>query len=339
MKNSSPFYIKTVKEILQELGCSFKSIGQSHVLDCPKCGKREKLYVRKTDGRFVCWSCKEVNNFSGKIEYLIPHISDMSLEQAKRWVKDETEPPLNPNAFQVELVDFFDESGDEIEEVTFPEEVSYPEDYVFIDSEQGKPGALYLESRGISVQVAQKYEVMFSSIEKRVVFPVKKGGMLVGWQGRLIENVTYIDSSGKTKQVAKAKTSSGMKKSELLMFADKVKPGGGIIICEGPIDAIKCDLCPAAAVATFGKSVSEDQIRSIVSLGVKTAYIALDPDAESESQSLKKSLELLGVPCKRLLPTNEYKDLGEMSFEEVLEEFSALNDSNSMNFRVRLQNT
>ncbi len=339
-KDASPLYVKTVKEILQELGCSFKSIGQSHVLDCPKCGKKEKLYVRKTDGRFVCWSCKEINNFSGKIEYLIPHLSEMSLEQAKRWIRDETEPLLNPNSFQVRLIDFLNEDEEqEIEEVVFPEEVTYPRDYVDIDSEGGIPGAKYLESRGIPVRIAKKYEIMYSPYEKRVVFPVKKGGILVGWQGRLIEDVTYVDSSGVEKKAAKAKTSSGMKKSELLMFGDRIQPGGDVIICEGPIDAIKCDFCPATAIATFGKSVSEDQVQSIVALGVKNAYIALDPDAESEADDLKRRLELLGVPCKRLLPPNQFKDLGEMSFDEVLSEFRALNDSNLLHFRVRLQNT
>lgn len=338
-KHPSFSFKKSPKDILQELGCSFKSVGQSHVMDCPKCGKPEKLYVRKSDGRFVCWSCKEINNFYGKIEYLIPHISEMSFEQARYWVNDEVVPTSSVEGFQVELENFFEEPDEEVVQVTFPEEKVYPDDFRPIDHPDAIDGKQYLESRGIPLHVAQKYEMAYSINDQSVIFPAKRGGILVGWQGRIIKDITYIDKKGKTCPVPKAKTSSGLKRAETLLFGDRIQAGGAVIVCEGPIDAIKCDLCPAAAVATFGKNVTKDQINMIAASGAKEAYIALDPDAEVESAALKVALEMKGLICKRLVPPPEFKDLGEMSFEQVLEQFNSLNTGNLMHFYVRLKGT
>jgi DNA primase len=102
------------------------------------------------------------------------------------------------------------------------------------------------------------------------------------------------------------------------MFQDNLINSPHAIICEGPVDALKCHLI-GGAVATMGKNVSKRQIEIINNSGVGRVYVALDPDAVTEIKHL-----LQAFPDKEthlLQPPPDKKDLGECSLEEVRDLF------------------
>jgi len=111
------------------------------------------------------------------------------------------------------------------------------------------------------------------------------------------------------------------------MFIDNVKEDDFIIVAEGPIDAIKFDLC-GNSVATMGKIISEKQIELIMERRPKKVYLALDDDAAPEMRKLQSKLQVpvykIDVPQsakERCTSQNKKADFGECSFEECLEAF------------------
>ena len=102
------------------------------------------------------------------------------------------------------------------------------------------------------------------------------------------------------------------------MFQDQLVDSPHAVICEGPIDAIKADLC-GGNVATLGKAVSKEQVDIIKQSGVQKVYIALDPDAGIEALKLRDAFS--GLEIYRLLPEDGYEDLGAMSPDQVYRQF------------------
>jgi hypothetical protein len=170
-------------------------------------------------------------------------------------------------------------------------------------------GENYLQSRGISVKEATFYNIYNAPFQSRVLFPIMHNNFLYGWQGRYI----YPSSD-----VPKMITSKDCKKSNFLMFESRLCKGEHVIICEGPIDALKAHLC-GGNIATMGKGLSQAQIDRILSYAPSKIYLALDPDAVSEINRLLQIFQ--EYECYLLWPSSEYKDLGEMTMEAVYQRF------------------
>lgn len=141
----------------------------------------------------------------------------------------------------------------------------------------------------------------------------------MGWQGRYVRDNKFIDRvTGKEIVIPKMLTSLGLKKDQVLMFQDRLKNSNHCILAEGAISTIKAHKC-GGNVASMGKAVSDKQLEIIVSK-VKRLYLALDPDATTEIDSICRKLygriELYHLP-----PPNNKEDLGEATEEEVLESF------------------
>lgn len=292
--------------------------GQSFIFDCPLCASRKKLYIRKSDGRFICFKCKEENGFSGRAEYALTHLTGLSVNEIKEaiyGISTDGKPYIEDHFFE-------DEEIIEESEVVITD---WPSTIHPIESSLSQRGANYLVSRGIPVDVAQKYRIRFDPIANRVCFPVYAGSYLVGWQGRAI----YDDVE------PKALTSAGFVKSKFLMFNGR-DPQKHMVLCEGPIDAIKADLV-GGNVCSMGKMISPDQLLIIKNSGIDTLYLALDPDAHLEMEKIVKyfygNLHIKQIPILA-----GRKDLGEMSFKEVQDAFSQSVDLNPNKLFIYLKN-
>lgn len=308
-----------LRYILQESGIAFKSNARSFILSCPRCRKKEKLYIRQYDGRFVCWYCKEIDNFQGRPEYALAELTAIPINEIRRRLYgDESELP-NDYEIVFRPEDFLDD-----DEVTLSSEevlanITFTPDILPLDNENCGPGREYLQSRGVSLELAKKYNVRYSPLKRRVVFPVMYRSELYGWQGRTIsENKEYWDDECEAfVTIVKALTSLGLKKDKALMFRDNLIGSEHCVLCEGPFDGIKADLC-GGNVVTMGKAVSPAQLDIIRNHGVKKLYLALDPDAASEMRRILeyfKDIELFDMrPPKDT-------DLGAMSCQEVKDLF------------------
>ncbi|NDD84294.1 hypothetical protein EBZ38_08495 [bacterium] len=300
-----------LKDIVESAGIAYKQNSISYIFKCPRCQKKDKLYIRKADGRFVCWVCAETSDFKGRAEFALTELTDIPISEIRKILYDGVIPV--ETHLNVQLGDFGEEDAGEYY-VSLP----WPLDYYPIEHPHSSRGLQYLQERGISLELAQKYGLRYCPTERRVVFPVEVGGVLLGWQNRTVLPTTMYNEDGQKISVPKSLTSKSLAKGKHLMFQDKLLGSDHAIICEGPIDAIKADLC-GGNVATLGKMVSEEQIEIIKKSNVSKIYIALDRDAFVEAEKLKGAFA--GKEMYRLLPAEGYGDLGDMTPEGVYSQF------------------
>lgn len=111
------------------------------------------------------------------------------------------------------------------------------------------------------------------------------------------------------------------------MFADNLAGQDHVIVCEGPIDAIKCHLA-GGAVATLGKVIGPHQLDIIKGAKVKKIYLALDLDAGDETAAALKTFnDYFDIDTQeryevyQLDPAPGYEDLGAMPLELVKSQF------------------
>lgn len=300
-----------VQQILRDAGVHFGQTIKSLKVTCPRCRKKEKLYFFKTSPFFTCWVC---TGFRGRSEFALAELTGESVSSIKeRLYGKEYDAPVMLN---IELRTMWDEEEEgELPAIADVPEVTVPYDFLPLDHPVAVQGREYLESRGIPLEVAMSYDIRYQPKTLRVFFPIKHLGKWVGWQGRLTTSTDFVDpETGQKAELLKAVTSRNLKRSEVLMFSERIT-GDTAVLCEGPVDAIKADLC-GGNVATLGKKVSEGQLNLLRYCGVKKLYLALDPDAYKESQEIVRKMST-EMEVYDMRPPRGVKDLGEMTMEEV----------------------
>jgi len=306
-----------IRALLQEHGVSFKPNSKSFIMSCPRCGKSQKLYIRRTDGRFVCWYCKEIDGFHGRAEFALAELCNLPVSEVCKRLYGEGAGQPTAIYLNIEVADFEDEDSDDFVDLEPTlKEVAWPLDFYPLDHEFSAKGVRYLEARGIPASVAKEYGVRYCPPKTSVVFPVQSQGGLYGWQTRLVENdKPYWDERRrKMIQPLKAVTSTDLKRDLVLMFADRLNGSRHCVLGEGPFDALKAHLC-GGNVATLGKAVSKAQLELIRNAGINRLYLGLDPDAYLEVNRIRK--EMRDVVLYDLRPPAPFKDLGEMPLEAV----------------------
>jgi hypothetical protein len=305
-----------LQELLDEGSIPYKQNSKSFVLSCPRCGKAQKLYLRKADGRFVCWVCNENSGFSGKAEWVLTELLGTDIATLRRELYGVAS---GPTSLYLDLVleDFFDED-DEIPMFVPETQLEVLADPGFRPL-PGSPGEEYLAKRGVPLALAEKYKIAWWPAKNSIVFPVISRGKMIGWQTRILgPSEWYDEESNTTIRVPKAITSTGLKKERTFMFGDNLEGSRHAILCEGPFDAIKTDLC-GGGVASLGKLVSPTQLQLLKLSGIERLYLALDPDAFMEASRLMKELRALmeNLEVYDMRPPDQYSDLGEMPLDEV----------------------
>lgn len=312
------FSPEALREALEAGGVSFKQNAASFILTCPICQKSQKLYIRKRDGYFKCWLCAETEGFKGRAQYALAKLFGGSPR--------DYEPQLYGGVVPLEHLEDDDLNNiwrdDEFEEPE-PELTGWewPPGAVPILDAKGARGLSYLEGRGIPAAVAERYGIYYSPHENRVLFPFYVGGELCGWQGRYCGPVERTDpATGRVYKIPKALTTIQEEVvGRYVMFGDRLEGCDHCVLTEGPISAIKADLC-GGNVASLGKGVSPKQLKWIASK-VKRVYLGLDPDAANDVMRITRELSDYDVATYLLPPAPGREDLGDCTFEEVLEQF------------------
>ena len=328
--SQDPGKAQRLKDYLGASGVSYKTGGSSYVLNCPRCQKKDKVYVYKDDGRFVCFYCAEINGYRGKPEFLFADILGEPVAKVRLDLWG-LQTPTAELFFDFKLENWWsdDDTFDDVPDMDEMATMFWGPDSLPIDSPAASRGRDYLLGRGIDAELAGRYGIRYSGVQQRILFPVSYRDRLFGWQARIIGPSECVDpDTGKTKTIPKVLTVKGLKKDRVLMFADQLQGSSQVIVCEGPVDALKLDLCRAPGepragnVATMGKAVSQAQVNLIRYSGAQRVYLALDPDACQETERLARELSqtqsvyLLEVP-------KPYKDFGEMSVEACREVYAA----------------
>lgn len=301
----------TLAAALESSGIQHRRAGHSYVLaSCPRCGKSDKLYVAVGEingvvGRFKCMSgpCT-ADKFDGKPEFLFAELLGISVGEAQRLLGGEPAGCSIPRTGRL-LPDPFAETEDAAE---LPDDFaawSWPADYYPIDHPMSRPGARYLEYRGLPSQLCQEYGLRYAAGEGRVVFPVRAGGVLVGWQKRSVD-----DANTPTKLSSPALPA-------VWMFEQRLEGVQHALVGEGPIDALKGHLV-GGNVASMGKgAIAPAKMRRLKRAGIKRVYLGLDLDAARETMRLVaeegRDLEFYRLDVER------ERDLGAMTPEQVLD--------------------
>lgn len=303
-----------IKALLDEGGITYKQNGKSLIMACPRCYKRDKLFMRKSDGRFVCWVCKETEGFQGAAEWALTELLHLPIVEIRIAIYGDQKQYASLY-LDLQLKDFFDEDEDIPLSIEVMPAVEPDPGFRELDSDIGYKGREYLKGRGIPLEVAMEYGVKAWPMKNRIVFPVVNKGQLLGWQDRYIGQTQFFDEVEQIPvSIPKTLTSLGLKKDRVLMFGDRIT-GDHAVLTEGPIDAMKAHLC-GGNVSTMGKAVSRKQLSILRMSGIRRLYLALDPDAFMESHRILHDM-VDDVDVYDMRPPAKYEDIGAMPIEEV----------------------
>jgi len=310
-----------LREVLTQSGLKFKQTSVSYVFDCVRCSGKQKLYIRKRDGRFVCWKCKETDNYQGKPEYALVDLLNLSLAEVKTALYGGSHVQVEVR-LDLHLKDFFGDEDELDEDAVEVPKVDWPVSYYPIEAPESKKGARYMAGRGVPLALSRLYGLHYAPEKERVVFPIASGNELYGWQERLVVSTKWWDPEGRERERPKILSSTGIPRDRTLMFVDRLKGYEHAVLCEGPVDAIKAHAC-GGNVCTMGKAVSQQQMNLLLNGGVKKLYLALDPDAADEMQRLAYN-HFDDVELYQMLAPEkgaEKSDLGAMDYSEVYDLF------------------
>lgn len=272
-----------IRQLSSKLGAPKQTTGDEVRFNCwrPNCGSdgspdtKYHMYVNSKESYFFCQRCRK----GGTLAFLAKVLKVDSPERAL--------------ALWDELINEFVFGTKEITEQTkIDAKAALPLDFVPVI--KGTRAAKYLLSRGIDQATAEYYGLGFgtarlSNIPKenqglyagrgRIIFPdFDENGESLYWVAR-----TFKDHYAKYKN---AKIDVGGKIYNL----GRLKREGRydrIIICEGAISAIAAG---RDAVATYGKTVTKEQVETLVDFGADVYYIAIDGDAKDKAVRLANKL-------------------------------------------------
>jgi len=306
-----------IKELIAEAGISYKEKSRTIYTTCPACGQSDKFSILKQNGACVCYrgSCSFGKRW---FPNWLSMTMGIPIDEAKSKLYSEEFRRVDINEeIKIELIDNF--SGPPVRQMDIIKPIQFPEYHMLpIDVPESAEGADYLNGRGVSVEIAKKYGITYSPMLRRVIFPITMDGKTYGYQGRAIDKVP---------DGLRMRNNLGFRRDSLVMFLDNLKNSKHVIICEGPVNAIKFDKV-GGAVCTMGKVVADYQREAILRCGIDKVYLALDDDAAKEMMDLSEDLDIpvykLDIPkscVDRCAISGKKPDFGECTFDECAEAF------------------
>jgi hypothetical protein len=111
---------------IRNTGLSYKQNSKSYVLTCPLCNGKEKLYIRKSDGKFACWRCRETKGFQGAPEFAFAELLSLPIKEIKEKLYGNLHVGILSTYLDVQLNELTDEDDiledtvDYLPTLTFP---------------------------------------------------------------------------------------------------------------------------------------------------------------------------------------------------------------------------
>lgn len=284
-------------------------IGKTHyIADCPFCGKEKHFYVNK---QTQLWDCKKCGE-SGNIYKLLVQVGKTYLLKGKTVIETDTLKSIR---------DVEETTEDEELDLTV-KEVSMP-----VGWKQFTRSNDYLRSRGMTDGETRYYRFGSTSLITRlknyVTLPIEDGGKVCGYISRY---------AGKKVPdgMLRYNNSVGTDFAKLLFGYDELVCGvtQTVIIVEGVFDKIAVDRVlhlrkqqEVKCVATFGKKISDVQIRKLMLKNIRNVVLLYDIDALRE---IRKYAELLNGYFHAVIAFTQKKDIDECTTQEALQVFQHL---------------
>jgi DNA primase len=292
MKRKEVYTAEQIKRVLTGAGVDIMSeVDSDYIIFCPyhNNSRTPAGEVDKSSGLFYCFSCQHVTDLT----QLVMTTSGRTYFEAARYIK--SKETLADLAY-------------DIEKQLHEKPIYNQYDQVLIKrlSSQAleSPRAMrYYEGRLITEDSVKKFSLGFSEKQDMVTVPVHSpDGMEVGFVGRSIEGKDF-------------KNTPGLPKSKVLFNLHRVKTSSKVYIVESSFDVIRLDQCGFPAVATLGANVSNVQIDLLQKYFNNIIVIADNDEAGGNMKS--KIVERLGARVSVIQLDKEYKDIGDMSNEDI----------------------
>jgi hypothetical protein len=296
---------------------------QSHeyLFTCPHCGGSNLRWnSRKYDvGSWICWGCKR----SGGTLALVELFERCDTQDAIAFILDGY---VGGDA-NLELVGVAAPKRRAARpSLKVLPRMSWPAHVELVLTAAGDMrGYTYLRWRGLTDEDLSTHRVgigMRGWLKDYAVFPVFMDGGLVYWQGR----ATWDAPAHMTKEEQKQwKEETGYRKTlnpftrddaqatagDVLFNYDRARAEPHVVICEGPIDAIKVG---PHAVALLGKG-TDAKLERLRRMGASRYTIYLDRDAEAQSKAEQIAAELAQFAPVHLAVPPEGHDPGSLTPE------------------------
>lgn len=305
--------MRDIKKILSEHHIQFVEAGPNTgrgeiSIACPMCkdDPSHHLGINLTTGYWHCW---RNHRHSGKnLSRLFAILGIFLIEE-----KSETMQKLLNRTF-------FNKTSDIEVRQSHTKVTELPMGFIPIaeDTVLSRPYLRYLQKRGFinPMQVCKDYDlrrsIMADKWSGRLIIPIRVEDE-VCWTGRAIgeASLRYLSpSAGETINI----------KSCLWNFNElKDSEGEALVLCEGPLDAMKIDWynkLSVRATCLFGMGVSDDQLKLLNTLCSRYNNILIGLDDRTLSQSILVMKALYKFSPVIIRPEN-HKDFGEMNPEAI----------------------
>lgn len=291
-----------------------------YICDCPFCNKTRHFYISKETQLWDCKKCGE----SGSIYKLLKHLDktyllgDATVEERKI----------------IKSIREMREEGKEVDEV----DVSPLPVRKMPVGWKVTVASTYLRNRGITDDDCKRYNIGYTALMKKyreyVLIPIYDGGEIRAFLGRY-----------GAKKIPEGKlrynNSRGSDFSALLFGYDEIvlNETKTVILVEGIFDKIACDKHlelwdsnDIKCVCTFGKKISDIQIKKLMLKGVDNIVLLYDFDALKDIK--KYGLELNNFFNTRIAICTFKKDIDECTKEQALSVFDNLKKVHEFNIDV-----
>jgi DNA primase len=292
MKRKEVYTAEQIKRVLTGAGVDIMSeVDSDYIIFCPyhNNSRTPAGEVDKSSGLFYCFSCQYITDLT----QLVMTTTARTYFEAARYIKSkETVADL----------------AYDIEKQLHEKPIYNQYDQVLIKRLNSQalesPRAMrYYEGRLITEDSVKKFSLGFSEKQDMVTIPVHSpDGMEVGFVGRSIEGKDF-------------KNTPGLPKSKVLFNLHRVKASSKVYIVESSFDVIRLDQCGFPAVATLGANVSNVQIDLLQKYFNNIIVIADNDEAGGNMKS--KIVERLGARVSVIQLDKQYKDIGDMSNEDI----------------------
>jgi DNA primase len=291
-KQSNSYTKDQIQRVITGAGLDVESeVDSDYIIFCPfhANNRTPAGEVDKNNGTFFCFSCHKIAD----LVELVMHVSGRTYFESVRFIKNKEqegnlEQEVNKQLYK--KPDF----------VAFDELILKRLYNNLLMSERAKD---YFRYRKLETTSWSKFSLGYSDKQDMVTVPVHSpDGMPVGFVGRSIEGKEF-------------KNTPGLPKSKTLFNLNRVKTADRVYVVESSFDAIRLDQIGFPAVATLGSNVSNIQIELLQKYFNNIIVIADNDEAGGNMKS--KILEKLGSRVSVIKLDKQYKDIGDMTDEEI----------------------
>jgi len=288
--------------------------GVEVVIRCDRCDVDRKdewrLWVNVEKHSGVCYKCRRrlVDDVA-----IVQYVEGCSFREACATVREGTPPDDRLREAIAGLFPKREKRADAVEEVTLPRE--------FIPGWSAPKLPAYFLKRGLTKRHAEQYLLGWCEsgfYKRRLIVPVfdleeKLATFVARYMGKKPPPTTLPD--GTKKKGRKVLYPKHSRTSKVIFNEAGAAEHETVVITEGVFDAMRVG---EHAVAILGKSISQTQMRHLVSLGQERRLVVmLDADAREEAEELASELaELCPGVYLAALPDGR-GDPGECSGREL----------------------